>query len=200
MDSKETEQLDARVRAAYPEGLLEASAVQRAVRERIALQRARLWMTAVSAAVVIFAIASYTLFKMRSSVYAELARDHRREVTEQQPRRWRTQPSEIAALIARYGVTAPMVSGLAPTGYRLEHAKTCAMAGKPILHLVYTNGAKELSVYVRQRDGGEAQPKIMKVNTEQVATLHHDGFEAAIVMEGSGTECLEWARRAVSIL
>jgi hypothetical protein len=158
-----------------------------------------LWMTLASGIVILLALAGYSFVKRGPGVYAELARDHRREVVEQQPRRWRTEPAEIAALAKRYGVSAAMVSGFAPAGYRLEHAKTCAMGGQPILHLVYTNGSKQFSLYVRQRSGEKA-PVTMNIDSEQVATFSNHGFEAAIVMVGSGPECLEWARRAAGIL
>jgi anti-sigma factor RsiW len=93
-----------------------------------------------------------------------------------------------------------MVSSLAPNGYRLEHAKTCAMGGKPVLHLVYTDGSKRFSVYLRQRSGKEVRPVARTIDSEQVATFSRNGFEAAIVAVGSGGECLEWARRAAGIL
>ena len=199
MDSKDVEQIDSRLRDAYSDTLPDASAVQTAVRQHIATERALLWITAATLIVILLTLGGYSLFKRGPGVYAELARDHKREVVEQQPRRWRTEPAEIAALTERYGVSGAMVSGFAPQGYRLEHAKTCAMAGQPILHLVYTNGSKEFSLYLRQRSGGKA-PVVVNIDSEQVATFSNHGFEAAIVMVGSGAECLEWARRAAGIL
>jgi len=194
--------IDARLCAAYSDGLPDASALQQAVRKRIAAERARLWIFMGAAAAVVLAAVSIGIFQHArgTDIYAELARDHRREVVDQQPRRWRSEPAEIETLIARYGVTAPMVKGFAPTGFRLEHAKTCAMAGKPVLHLVYTDGSRQFSVYVRQRTGTGFRAGSTSVDSEQVAAFERDGFEAAIVMVGSGAECLQWARRAASIL
>jgi hypothetical protein len=194
------EQLDSRLRDAFYEALPDASLVQTAVRNRIATERARLWTTLVCATVVLLALAGYSFLKPGAGVYAELARDHQREVVEQQPRHWRVEPGEVAALIARYNVTEAMVSSLAPNGYRLEHAKTCAMGRKPVLHLVYTDGYKHFSVYLRPRSGQEVQPVAMTIDSEQVAMFSRNGFEAAIVTVGSGSECLEWARRAAGIL
>lgn len=44
---------------------------------------------------------------------------------------------------------------LAPVGYRLEHGKLCRLDGRPFLHLVYTNGANEVSVFLRPWDDPE---------------------------------------------
>jgi hypothetical protein len=198
MDSRETEQLERRLRQASLESSPATSAAQRAVREQTAVRRMRTWIVVAATAVVVLALAGYVIFG--TSGYADLARDHKREVIEQRPRRWRTEPAEVATLSARYGVTDAMISDLAPAGFRLQHAKTCAMSGKPALHLVYTDGTKVFSLYLRQSAGSESKPALRKVNSEQIAAFHHDGFEAAVVMEGSGTQCLEWARRAASIL
>ena len=211
MDSREIELMDARLRAAFSEEPPDASAVQLAVRKHIAEQQRRHWMRAWVvvglAAAVILAVVGYGAFRRTggTNVYADLAQDHRREVVDRQPRHWRSAPEELDPLIARYGVTDRMVAGLAPSGYRLEHAKTCLMAGKPVLHMVYSDGSREFSVYVRKQSGagvrsGSASVGSEQGASEQVAVFHRDGFEAAVVTVGSSAECMQLARRAASAL
>jgi hypothetical protein len=150
---------------------------------------------------VLAAIGYGLLHRTRGTgVYAELARDHRKEVVEQEARHWRNGPTEIEPLVARFGVTAPMLAGFAPAGYRLLHAKTCGIGGMPLLHLVYSNGSREISVYVRQHVGTGIRPGSLTVDSEHVIAFERDGFEAAVVMIGSDAECQAFARRAASFL
>jgi hypothetical protein len=202
MDSNEMEQIDSRLQAAFSEQLPDAAAIQHAVRKRIAAERSRSFAILAVAAALVLAAIGYGLLRRASrvGVYAELARDHRMEVMERQQRHWRNGPAEIEPLVARYGVTAPMLAGFAPVGYYLLHAKSCGIAGMPVLHLVYSNGNREISIYVRQHVGSGIRSGSFTVNSEQVVAFERGGLEAAVVMVGSGRECQLFARRASSYL
>jgi len=117
---------------------------------------------------------------------------------EQQPRRWRTDPAEIEKLAARYGLSN--VASLAPAGYRLEHAKMCGIGGKPALHLVYTDGGREFSVFIRARAGGDATLHAVRVGSEHLAAFQSDRVEAVIATGGSSGDCLQFARVVESAL
>lgn len=183
--------LDARVLDAVAE-MPDATAVQGSVRRRIARERG--WRIVAAAAAVVFAaFLGYRALRPVpvSRVYADAALDHRLEVMEHQPRRWRTDPMEIGKLAARYELTD--LAALAPEGYRLEHAKMCGLDGKPALHLVYTDGRREFSVFVRARAGGEKGLREVSVGSEHLAGFGTERLEA-VVAGGSGGECLEFAR------
>jgi anti-sigma factor RsiW len=184
---------DARVLDAVSE-MPDATAVGRAVRRRIVRERV-LRFAAVAAAVVFAAFLGYWALRPApvSRLYADAALDHRLEVMEHQPRRWRTDPAEIDKLAARYELTN--LAALAPEGYRLEHAKMCGIDGKPALHLVYTDGRREVSVYLRIRDGGEKGLREVSVGLEHLAGFGTERLEA-VVVGGSIGECLEFARVA----
>jgi anti-sigma factor RsiW len=191
--------LDARLREAAATELPDAAAVERSVRGRILVRR--VWrFAAVAAVVVLAAILAYRAFRPEpvSRLYADAALDHRLEVMEHQPRRWRSDPAEIEKLAARYKL--PDVAALAPAGYRLEHAKMCGIDGKPALHLVYTNGSREFSVYVRGRTAGDGALRAVKVGTEHLAAFQTDRVEAVIATDGSSGECLQFARFAERVL
>jgi hypothetical protein len=200
MDSNDVEQIDSRLREAFSEPLPDAAAIQQTVRKRIAAERWRSFAMLALAAAIVLAVAGYSLLRRTNSVYAELARDHRMEVMEHQQRHWRNGPAEIEPLVARYGVTAPMLAGFAPAGYHLLHAKSCGIAGMPVLHLVYSNGNHEISIYVRQHVGSGIHSGSFTVNSEQVVAFERGGLEAAVVMVGSGNECQLFARRAAGYL
>ena len=91
---------------------------------------------------------------------------------------------EIEKLAARYQL--PDVAGLAPQGYRLEHAKMCGLDGKPALHLVYTNGSQEFSVFVRARTGSEKALRQVSVGAEHLAGFGTDRLEAVVAGGSSG--------------
>jgi len=91
---------------------------------------------------------------------------------------------------------------LAPAGYRLEHAKMCGIDGKAALHLVFTNGSQEVSVYVRARSGTARSNAVRTVNvaSEHLAAIQGDRLEAIVATAGSSAECLSFARFAEGVL
>ena len=189
--------LDARLRHAVSTELPDSVGVERSVRGRIRVERA--WrFAAVAAAVLLAVFLGYRALRPVSRLYIDAALDHRLEVMEHQPRRWRSDPAEIEKLASRFAL--PDVGALAPAGYRLEHAKMCGIDGKPALHLVYTNGREELSFYIRARTGGEEALHAFTVGSEHLAAFQTDRLEAIVATGGSGGECLQFARFAAHVL
>lgn len=204
--------MDRRLRDALSEELPDTGALQRSVRGRIAAEGSRRWWIVAAAAAFLFAaILGYRVLRPTPTprLYADAARDHHAEVVERQPRRWRSDAGEIGKLAGRYDLSS--VDALAPPGFRLEHAKMCGIDGKAALHLVYTDGVQEISVYIRRRDkldlpgdGYEiAHGKILyaaKVGAEHLAAFQSERLEAVIASGGSGDECLQFARFAAGVL
>jgi anti-sigma factor RsiW len=179
--------------------LPDAAGIERSVRGRILRERS--WRFAAVAAVALFAaVLGYRALRPGSvsRLYTDAALDHRMEVMDHQPRRWKTEPVEIEKLAARFALAD--VAALAPAGYRLEHGKMCGLDGKPALHLVYTNGSQEFSVYVRARSGGDRAVRAVRVGSEQLAGFETDRVEAVVATSGSSGECLEFARFASRVL
>jgi anti-sigma factor RsiW len=194
---QQQEATDARLRKALCAGLPDAAQIQRSVWGQIARERSRRWMFLAAAAVLLIAaVMGYRLLRP-DRLYADAALDHRQEVIQHQPRRWRTDPAEIEKLAARYELTD--VAALAPAGYRLEHAKMCGIDGQPSLHLVYTNGIQEVSVFVRS--GGGMEPvSAHSVGSEHLARFRTARHEAVIVTDGPSGDCLQFARVAAAAL
>jgi anti-sigma factor RsiW len=191
--------LDRRLRDAVSAELPDATAIQSSVRARIRGARVRRW-TAVAAAVLFAALLGYRTLRPEpvARLYADAALDHRQEVTEHQPRRWRSDPVEIEKLAGRYQLSN--VAALAPAGYRLEHAKMCGIDGKPALHLVYTNGAQEFSLFVRARTGRSNALRTVRVGSEKLAAFQTARLEAVVATSASSGDCLEFARFAEGAL
>jgi anti-sigma factor RsiW len=192
----ELEQLagaDARLREALNQPLPDASAIQRRVRGRIVSEARRRWAMAAAAAVIL-AISGYALLTS-NRVLREAALDHRLEVGLHQPRRWRTGEAEVAKLAARYSLTDP--SALAPAGFHLEKAKMCGLAGKPALHLVFTDGTREVSVFVRDVKNRQSVSE-SEAGGEHLASFA-DGRLQIVVASDSQAECAEFARNAARV-
>lgn len=144
-------------------------------------------------------------------VYAAVVHDHQVEVVERARRPWVSDSAVIQLLAARQGISDYTFAALAPANYRLERAKLCPLAGNVYLHLVYTDGAHELSVFLHQGDAaplpgsarGSANGKLL-----HAATVGHDylaGFQtgnltALIVTDQSAPAALDAARSVASAL
>ncbi len=189
--------MDGRLRDAFSSALPDATAIEQTVREHIAGERSRHWViiAATAAAVLIASVLGYRTLRPER-LFSDAAQDHRMEVVEHQPRRWRTDPAEIGKLAARYGLSNVSV----PAGYRLERAKMCGLDGKPALHLVYTYGVQEFSVFVVKRTGAiNKNPHIVSVGEDRLAAFQTERLEV-IATGGSRDECLQFASVAASAL
>jgi Putative zinc-finger len=114
----------------------------------------RRWISAAAgiAAAFVLAAAGYLLLPGKfSHVYADAALDHQDEVIGHSPRRWFTDPAQIAAVEKYFGLTIDVPRELSG-GYYLEHAKVCQLDGKLYVHAVYTDGIHEFSLFLRPRD------------------------------------------------
>jgi len=160
--------LDARLREILLAEEADVSRVNRRVRELLATdtlaeavrqveqaRRARRrWVTAAMgiAAAVLLLVSSYLAFPGKASqVYADAAEDHQMEVVDHGPRSWTSDPAQIAALARKLGVDIAVPATLS-SGFRLEHAKICGLDGRAYLHVVYTDGTREFSLFLRTRD------------------------------------------------
>ena len=191
--------LDTQIREEMSGDMPDPTAVVRSVWGRIRVERARKWAIGVAAAagVVLAVVMGYRAMRP-SPVYADVALDHHQEVVEHKPRKWRTDAAEIEKLAARYDL--PDVAKLAPAGYRLEHAKMCGIDGKPALHLVYTNGSQEVSVFVRSGAGTATQVHQVRVGSEQIAAFQANRVETIVATNGPSEECLGFARVVAAVL
>jgi hypothetical protein len=140
---------------------------------------------------------------------ADAARDHRVEVVEHQRRTWLTDAAAIDALAVRQGLSAPAAEAIAPAGYRLERGKLCRLGGRVFLHLVYSNGAREFSLYLRDRAPSEAFPGISRaiaaglnfdLGAEHVAQVPSARFTALVVTDESQNATRDIARFAATHL
>ncbi len=224
--------LDARMREVIAGERVDATSVERWIRARISTaprnnkvasisplrprpRSRRRWIAAsiAIAAVLLLAALGYRglLSPRVVRVYADAARDHQREVVEREPRPWLSDRASISALARGQGIAASAPFVLSSGPYHLERARLCFLDGRIYLHAVYTDGAREFSVYFhvrgakplagspREIDNG----RILHTSTlgaEQVASLQTKDLTVMVVSDRYSGDALQVARFAASAL
>jgi hypothetical protein len=199
--------LDARFREALLAKDVDVSRVNRRIRELIAAEssgsaapplrpRPSRWMAAAMgiAAAFLLLAAGYLLVPGHvARVYADAATDHQLEVVQQRPRPWITDPAAIAALAEKQGISDSLPPELA-LGYHLARAKVCRLDGRLFLHLVYSDGTREFSLFLKRRDGqqltgairGFANGRFLRVSN--TGSEHMASFETSHLMAMVATD------------
>jgi hypothetical protein len=192
------EQMDALLRDAFASDLSQPAAALKSIQKTRSVRL--LTAGAIAATIAAAAILGIRILRP-SSVFSDAAEDHRVEVVNHQPRRWRTDPAEIQKIAQHYGFSEVGVLTAVLPGYKLEHAKMCGIAGKPALHLVYTNGNQEFSVFVLRRTGLSTENfRDVSLDHQHLTAFENDRFDTIVTTAGSSMECLELARLASTVL
>ncbi len=114
---------------------------------------------ATAAALLLVLVGSWVAYRSLSpsaaarTLFADAADDHSDEVIRKLPRRWVYRPSEIADLVQRRIGDERLVTSLAPAGYHIDRATVCNLLDRNYVHLVYTDGQNEVTIFVRRNDG-----------------------------------------------
>jgi anti-sigma factor RsiW len=110
------------------------------------------------AAMVVFGALVITTFGYakgridRSAVCVDAVDDHQEEIVGKAPRKWRSDATEVAALSQKMTGDPTVPERIAPAGYHLIGARICLLHGKRYMHLDYSDGSKEISLFVRHHD------------------------------------------------
>jgi len=212
--------LDARLRQALLVEDMDVGRVNRRIRERMAQEtlqprvvevelRGSRWFKAALgiAAAFVLAVAGYLTFPGRfAKVYADAAEDHQMEVVDHGPRHWTTDPGGLAALEQRLGISLNVPEELGG-GYHLEHGKICRLDGQLYLHLVYTDGTTEFSLFLRPRHGerltgrisGASNGRLLRASDsgrEHLAAFATSHLIAVVAVDKPAGESVECARVA----
>ncbi|HEV2387132.1 MAG TPA: zf-HC2 domain-containing protein [Candidatus Acidoferrales bacterium] len=216
--------LDSQLRKALLAEDLPTDAIERRVLDRIAAAAApqaaarpalfqRWALAGMAAAAVLLAAVGYLglLARRPAPVYADAVQDHQDEVVDHQPRKWRFDLPAIEALAVRELVPPADVLALAAHGYRLQRGKICRLDGQLYLHLVYDNGANQISVFLRQRNPSPlpGRPRAVAnglplftahMGREHVAGFNTSRLTALVVTTQSNESALDFASFASGVL
>ncbi len=216
--------LDARFRDALLADQVDVSRVNRRIRELIAAESSGIavseaqpklsrWMTAAMgiAAAFLLVAAGYLLMPGHvARVYADAATDHQMEVVDQQPRHWVTDPTAIAALAQKQKISDSIPLELS-SGFHLERGKICRLDGLFYLHLVYSDGTREFSLFLRQRDGqqltgairGVANGRFLRASSagnEHMAAFETSHLTAVVATDQPADVALHFAKVTSAVL
>jgi anti-sigma factor RsiW len=183
----QTRQLEAHVRSAIKESVIP-------FRPPI-LTRMRYGIAAsVAALVLVIATAGYAKARIdRTAVCIDAADDHQEEVVAKAPRKWRSDAKEVEALSLKMVGDAAVPDRIVPTGYHLVGARICLLHGKRYMHLDYSNGSEEISLFVRHQDEAKtitarvlnwfqsARPSTERVDAFAVGSAQKDSLSLVLV-------------------
>lgn len=219
--------LDVRLRETILAEETNAVRVDRRVRELIAAEAAgetlpqlqphsRRWVipavSMAAAALILIALGYHALLGTRvARVYADAARDHNVEVVQQQPRTWLSESAKIVALAEKQGIAPSALAALSSGAYHLNRGRLCFLDGRIFLHLVFSDGVQEFSVYLRQRDAKALPGPVREISngkplctsdigSEHVASIETAQLTALVVTDRSSDTALNFARFASSVL
>jgi len=147
-------ELDRQLRQEILAEPVHVSALEHRIRKAIAPRfRGRLLVAASAAFLLLLCTFAYIGLRTRfplqpSQVCSDAARDHLREIVRRESRRWTSDTAGIDALGQQVGVSPAAHSRFVVPGYRLDRGKLCVLSGRLFLHLVYSNGTREFSLFL----------------------------------------------------
>ncbi len=139
------------------------------------------------------------------ALYADAAEDHADEVIFHQPREWVRGDAAVEQMVQSRLGTGVLMASLAPAGYHLDRGKICGLLNQPYLHLVYSNGSREVSFFVRARGNEQVPGNIVgRVNGVPVRAGRAKGLDVAgfqsslltILVVSPGPDAVEFATQA----
>jgi Putative zinc-finger len=169
-------------------------------------------MLLATAAAALLAIGGYRALNTHvARVYADAAEDHWTEIVQGQPRHWLTDPAQIAALAAKQGIDSTSLVSLESGPYRLVRGKICFIDHHIFLHLVYSDGSQNFSVFLRQKYANPLPGNVREISNgkplctsdlghEHVASFQTDHLVALVVADQSSDAALHFARFASAVL
>lgn len=197
---KQREQVDGLLRDAVLAEQVDACAVVERVRQQMQGSQRRpnslghRLLIAVCSLVIFLAVAGIALIwkSSRHTLYAYAVQDHIAEVVDRAPRPWIKGPANIEQMVRQHLAVSGLVQTLTPDGYHIERAMVCPLSDQRYTHLVYSNGAREVSFFVGQKGGRELPGKavehannfpvhVARVENMQVAGLQTRQFTIMVV-------------------
>jgi anti-sigma factor RsiW len=129
-------------------------------------------LTGMAALLVLMFVASFPFrpsAQLPLTIYRDAADDHRAEVVEHMKLRWAQDDASILSLLKTVGATEELTQQITPAGFHLDRARVCRLLSHSYVHLVYTDGTREVSYFLRSREGEELTGKpIVTVNGKAV--------------------------------
>lgn len=142
-------------------------------------------------------------------VYQDAADDYRREVLGHEQVPWVLGETKLSGLAELEGVPVDTARALVGVGYHMEKGRVCRLDGRAFLHLVYTDGTHEYSVFLRRFETeplpGASQGAVngktlyeAKIGGQELASFRSGAFTVLVVAPDQ--TALALARSAAVVL
>ncbi len=204
--------LDARIRAAVIADPVETAAIEGHLASAITIERAAqkrrtvLRRLGAAAAIAVLGLFSYRILTPHPAdgALAAAARDHRMEIVDRQPRRWKTDTTSVNELAAWEQIPTTSIAAFAPSEYHFQRAKLCRLEGRIYLHLVYADstGARSFSVFLdgKTQQTGNREIYASRSGPEHMAGFSRGKLKVMVVADQPEGDVLQFARHAASII
>jgi anti-sigma factor RsiW len=195
-------ELDARVRGvllAGSDGQADfASRIQRRIAAAETRRRNFMMFTIAAGLVLAIGFPMYRVLVPHVPEFVvDAVKDHRREVLEKQLKKWHSDPGEIETLAEKEGIQAKAIPAI-HAGYRLDRARLCRLDGNIFMHLVYRDGERQISVFLRPRNGIAVPLREESMGTEHVAAVQSANMSVVCVAEQADA-ALKMAQAAATL-
>ena len=189
-----------------------SSQVRKAARRRFLFARPVYSLPIAAALLLVITTVIYTVLSggLSQTVYAAAQHDHYIEVVQQEDRPWLQTPEEIRAFVRDELGEANFLDQLTPDGYHLARALHCYLLKERYVHLVYQNGSREISVFVRPREAELTGSPVEIVNgcglyaaavrKFEIAGFQSQKYRVLVVSDLSRGESLQIARTAAAVI
>jgi anti-sigma factor RsiW len=203
-EMEQNAELDARLREEILGEPIETAALEARIAWAIRQRSSVGWMIAASvAAMLMIGGIGYRMRvdSVRTKLFADAAEDHHSEVVDRERRTWVSDPAAVEALAERAGIEAKAVTVLAPEGYHFDRARLCRLNGARFLHLVYSDGVREFSMFVGPQNASlTGKIECSDLGADHVAAFRGTHMNALIVTDQAGDTALRLARSVTGVL
>jgi hypothetical protein len=112
-----------------------------------------------------------------SAICVDAVDDHREEIIDKAPRRWRSDPKQLATLSQKITGDPSIPERVVPPGYHLIGARICDLHGKRYMHLDFSDGSNEISLFLRhQEEPNSLSSRVLEWFRPNAATERIDGL------------------------
>jgi hypothetical protein len=125
---------------------------------------------------------SYAKGRMdHTALCTDAAEDHQEEIIAKAPRKWRTDPKLVEALSQQMAGDPAVPQRITPPGYHLVGARICILHDTNYMHLDYSNGSNEISLFVARQPATFTGRVLELFRSDTAATERVEGLTVGSV-------------------
>lgn len=121
-----------------------------------------------------------------TALCTDAAGDHQEEIISKAPRKWRTDSQAVQALSQKMVGDPGVPERITPAGYHLVGARICVLHDRDFMHLDYSDGSNEISLFVARKTSDSVGARIASLfHSDAPATERVEGLTVGSVEKNS---------------